>query len=506
LRPLPPSAACLVAGLLLLAPSARASAADDIPAIDRAVEEAMRFWHVPGVAVAIVHRGEVIYLQGHGGRDLRTGEPFTPDSVFPLASCSKAFTTAALALLVDEGKLSWDDPVRKHVAFFHLSDPLADRDVRIRDLLCHRTGVGSHDLLWYHAPWSPEEAVRRVGLLPLDKPFRTAFQYQSTMFTAAGFAVQSASGMRWEDFVRSRLLEPLGMTATVLTSTAAARNRDRATGYEPGDRGEPVPMPPYPLETPDAAGSVYSTARDLSRWLHFHLERGRAGEKRIVSESSLGETQRPQMVIPLEGIDRAIHPDTVQLSYGMGWVIQDYRGRRLVSHAGIIDGFRCHLTMVPDDNIGIVILANLHRTRLNQALSNTLVDRLLGLPVKDWNALLAAVVRRETASAEETLRLREAARHSGTRCSLPESAFVGSYENPAFGTVRVTMDHGRLIWTFNRFTAGLEHYQYDTFILPINALGRPLVRFTAGTAGEMEIMQVGGKMDIEFRRPGRRGP
>jgi CubicO group peptidase (beta-lactamase class C family) len=466
--------------------------------VDKLVRDAIRFWHVPGAAVAVVRNDEVIYLKGHGFRDAATGQPVTPDTVFPLASCSKSFTTAALAMLVDEGKLGWDDPVRKHVSFFHLADPLADRDVRIRDLLCHRTGVGSHDLLWYRSTLMPEEAVRRVGLLPLDRPFRTAFQYQSTMFTAMGFAVRSASGMPWEEFVRTRLLRPLGMKSTVCTSTAI-HGDDRATGYEPGERGEAVAVPAYPLDHPDAAGSVHSTARDLAAWLRFQLNDGELSGKRLVSAASLGETHRPQMVIPLAPIDRATQPDTVQMSYGMGWVIQDYRGRRLVSHAGIIDGFRCHLAMAPDDRVGVVILANLHRTRMNQALSNAIIDQLLGLTPKDWNGILAAVVKREAAEADDVLRAREATRHRGTSPSQA-AAYVGVYEHPAFGSVRVTLEDGRLLWTFNAFRAPLEHYQYDTFTLPLNVLGLPLVRFTPGAAGPMETVHVGGKLDVEFRR------
>lgn len=501
---MPPSAAWPLACLVLLAPAARVRA-DDAAALDALVDNARQFWHVPGVAVAVVRGGEVVYLKGHGVRDVASGAPMTPDTVFPLASCSKGFTSAALAVLVDEGKLAWDDRVRKHVPSFHLADPMADADVRLRDLLCHRTGVGSHDLLWYRAPWSPEEAVRRIGLVPLDKPFRTAFQYQSTMFTAAGFAVRSAGGVPWEEFVRSRLLEPIGMKSTATSAAALAKSAERATGYEPGERGEPVPMPAYPLDKPDAAGSVFSTARDLAPWLRFHLDGGTAGGKRLVSAAALGETHRPQMVIPMAGLDRAVHPDTVQMSYGMGWVIQDYRGHRLVSHAGIIDGFRCHLTMAPDDKVAVVVLANLHRTRLNQALSNALVDRLLGLPAKDWNAILGAVVRQEAAEADATLLARENARHRGTRPSLPAAAFVGSYEHPAFGTARVKLESGQLVWTFNSFSAPLEHYQFDTFSLPIGFLGMPLVRFTPGTGGVMESLHVGGKLDVEFRRAAKPG-
>ena len=161
----------------------------DPAAIDAIVKKSLDAWHVPGVAVAVVRDGEVIYLKGHGVKSLDADDPVTPDTLFPIGSCTKAFTTAAMAILVDEGKMAWDDPVRKHLSYFHLGDPLADKEVTLRDLVCHRTGLAPHDLLWYRSPWPPEEIVRRAGLLPLDQPFRTRFQYQSTMFTAAGLAV-----------------------------------------------------------------------------------------------------------------------------------------------------------------------------------------------------------------------------------------------------------------------------------------------------------------------------
>jgi CubicO group peptidase (beta-lactamase class C family) len=480
------------------APAGAAEGPFDPRAVDALAKHALQTWHVPGVAVAIVRDGEVVYLKGHGVRDVATGEPVTPDTVFPLASCTKAFTTAALAVLVDEGKLGWDDPVRRHLPSFRLGDPLADRDVRIRDLLCHRTGLRGHDLLWYRAPWAPEETVRRAGLLPLDRPFRSAFQYQSTMFTAAGLAVGSASGTPWDAFLRERLLGPLGMKNTACTSTDATKAADRATGHRLNERGEPEPVPYYPQPVPDAAGSVHSTARDLARWVRFQLGDGTAGGKRLVSAASLTETHRPQMVVRLEGSDRAMHPDTVQMSYGLGWVIQDYRGRRLVSHAGAVDGFRCHLTMVPDAHLGIVLLCNLQHTRMNLALSNRIVDRLLGLPARDWDRLFLDVARQEAAAERE--RARQARRHAGTRPSKELAAYAGDYEHPAYGTVRVTLERGKLVWDWRDFHAALEHFHYDTFTLPVEFLGNPEVQFTLNEAGGVERMHVFGHMDIEFRR------
>ena len=200
----------------------------DARSLDIIVLDALKAWHVPGASVVIVRDDKVIYLQGHGVRELGKDDPVTPETLFPLASCTKGFTTAALALLVDEGKLEWDDPVRKHLPWFHLADALADKAVTVRDLVTHRTGLAGHTFLWYHAPWSPEEAVKKAGSLPLDKPFRSAFQYQSTMFTAAGLALAATAKMPWEQFIQERLFDPLEMHSATSSSAEAkvARNRD----------------------------------------------------------------------------------------------------------------------------------------------------------------------------------------------------------------------------------------------------------------------------------------
>ncbi len=472
----------------------------DLNAVDAAVKKSLDAWQVPGVAVAIVRDGEVIYLKGHGVKSLDADGPVTPDTIFPIGSCTKAFTTTAMAILVDEGKMGWDDPVRKHLSYFHLGDPLADRDVTLRDLVCHRTGLAPHDLLWYRSPLSPEEVVRRAGLLPLDRPFRTTFQYQSTMFTAAGLAVGSTAGQPWQDFVQKRLFDPLGMTASCFTSTAAAKSADRAAGHRLNRLGRPEVVDYYPEKVPDPAGSIHSTARDLAQWAMFQLGDGKWKDRRIVSSANLAETHAPQMVIRLEGIERDLHPDTVLMNYGMGWVLQDYRGVGLCSHAGAIDGFRAHITLIPEKRIGIVLLSNLQYTRMNLALSNSLVDLLLGLPRKDWNGLCAEAVREDEAAAAERARERESHRARDTTPSRELAAYAGDYENPAYGTVRVTLEKGALVWTWNDFTTPLEHYQHDTFTAPLESLQAPQIAFSLNADGAVDAMKVSAPMNVEFRR------
>ncbi|HZV03543.1 MAG TPA: serine hydrolase [Gemmataceae bacterium] len=494
-----PRTILLLAALFCFAPSARADCLD-ARAVADLVERTLKHWHVPGIAVAIVRGDEVIYLQGHGVRSIENGAKITPDTLFPIASCTKGFTTTAMALLVDEGKMNWDDSPRKYVPYFHLSDPLVDREVTLRDLVTHRTGLRDHFFLWYRSPWTQEERIRRFAHLPLDKPFRTTFQYQSTMFTVAGLAVAKASGMPWADFVQKRLLDPLDMKATRFTTTAIAEIADRASSHCLDAEKKPRLMEPYLMKDPEPAGSIQSNAHDLSKWLRFQLNNKMVNGKPLVSDRNLNEMHTPQIVIPLDDIDRIQFPQTNQMSYGMGWVIQDHFGHRLLQHAGAIDGFRCHFTLVPEARLGIVLLCNLHQTRMNIALSNSLLDVLLGLRKRDWNAIVEAAEDKDNAEAERKDQEKQRHRHPDTKPSRELAGYIGTYQHPAYGTVRIALENGRLIWQWHQWNATLEHYHYDTFRLPIEKMGEPLVVFTLDAKGAVARMKVLGHLDVEFTR------
>jgi CubicO group peptidase (beta-lactamase class C family) len=479
---------------------AAASQPIDSAAIDRTVQEAMRYWQVPGVAVAIVRDDAVIYLKGFGVKEIGKKDPVTPDTLFPLASCTKAFTTTAMAILVDEGKMGWDDPVRRHVDFFHLSDPSADALVTLRDLVSHRTGVGSHELLWYRSPWSQEEIIRRIGKVKLDYPFRSTFHYQTTMFTTAGWAVSKASKSTWPDFVQKQILNPLEMNNTNFTTTVTLKSPDHASPHRKNGEGKLEIMPWYQIDKPEPAGSVNSCARDLAQWVRFQLGDGSFNGQRLVSAKNLGETHTPQTIIRLDGNVRDMNPDSLQISYGMGWVIQDYRGQLLVSHAGAIDGFRAHLTLVPKAKLGIVLLNNLDHTQMNLALSNALVDLLLGLSKKDWNAYVGEQVRKQEAAAQARYRERQASRKSGTKPSRELSAYAGTYEEPAYGTATISLENGSLVWKWSTFADELEHFQDDTFTIQNPLLGNSRVTFTLGPDGAVATMKVLDVMNVEFKR------
>jgi CubicO group peptidase (beta-lactamase class C family) len=477
------------------------AAEPDSAKIDAQVATALKEWDVPGAAVIVVTPESMAHLKGYGVRELG-GKPVTPDTVFPLASCTKAFTSAVVARLAERGRLRWDDPVRKYLPDFHLSDPAADALVTLKDLGSHRTGVGPHDLLWYRAPWSQEEMVRRVGKLPLDRPFRTEMQYQSIMFTALGQAAAKAGGKPWADLVRELLLDPLEITAASFTTPEAARHADRAAGHRLGVDGKLAVVPWYEQREPNPAGSLNASARDLGPWLRFQLSGGRLGDSRIVGEEALRETQSPQIVIRMNDEARALSPETQQICYGLGWTVQDYRGHLQVLHAGLIDGFRIHLTLLPKDGYAFAILANREATRMNLALSNSLTDLLLGLPAKDWNTYLLGVERQARDAAAVAARQDELARGRDPRPpGAPLGKLAGKYEEPAYGTAVIREVKDSLVWEWGSWKVPLEHYASDTFRL--RAEGNSYLDGTFLTfvvkAGEPREFRLGGQI---FRRTG----
>ena len=470
----------------------KAGTADPEPAaVDRVMADALKAWDVPGAALVVVKDDRVVLLKGYGRKHLAEPAPVTPDTLFPLASCSKAFTSALLAALVGEGKLGWDDPVRTHLPGFHLSDPHADALVTIRDLLSHRTGVGGNDLLWYRSPWGVDEVVKKIEKLPLDYPFRGGFAYTSVMYMAAGRLAAARTGQPWEKLVREKLTDPLGMKGVAFTTTEIPPTADRATGHKAGKDGTVGAIPWYEMSEPNPSGSVNATARDLGAWLRFHLAGGVFDSKRLVAEAALAETVTPQNIIRLEGLAKVMNPDTVQLSYGMGWVICDHRGRRVVAHGGMIDGFRVQITFLPDERIGFAVLNNLDGTRMNQAVTNTLIDLYCGLPTRDWNAFFRKVVADEAAAKRAATEARNAARKPGTKPSLPPARYAGEYADPAYGTVTVTEADGKLTLAWSNFRGPLEHFQNDVFRIADGYLEDNLVGFGVAPGGATAVQLLG---------------
>jgi len=370
-----------------------------------------------------------------------------------------------------------------------LSDPSAN-EATFRDLLTHRTGLASHDYLWYRATWSPQDAVRRAGLLPLEHPFRTRFQYQSVMVAAAGFAAGKAADAPWETLIEQRIFRPLDMTQARCTTPPASANR--ASPHKLDSTGRVRVMPWYEQSLPNPAGSIHASAHDLVGWLQFQLSDGAWHGRKLLSAAGLKETHTPQMALRLEGLQRDANPETQLMSYALGWVVQDYRGHLLVSHAGALDGFRAHITLIPKNGLALTLLANRHQTRMNLALSNTVVDRLLGLPPRDWNRFYLDLARKEEESAQDKRRTHFNSRRPDIPPSVPLSSLAGFYEHPAYATAAVSVRDGMLHWDWSGFHGRMQHYTGDEFEIDDENLIENGVKFQIkdGKAAGLEFLNL----------------
>ena len=472
----------------------------DTAAIDRVVRAAMKAWRIPGVAVAVV-QGDEVYLQGYGVKEVGTEDPITPNTLFAIASMTKSFTTASMAILVDEGKMSWDDHPRKHLQYFKLSDPVADACVTMRDLVSHRTGMPRHDWLWCVAERTADEIVRRYGLAPRSTSFRSAYEYANVPFSAAGLAVGAAADCTWQEFLQQRIFDPLGMGATCRVSVTEA-SPDHSHGHVK-HKGKVVLVPPPEHDNSTAAGAINASAQDISKWLRLQLNDGEFEGTQIISKVNLDETKKPHMVVPCENPDKhGIDHGTNLSSYCLGWNKQEYRGEIIVSHGGWLRGFTSNTTLIPRLKTGFTVLANLAIDGPVECLANGLRDAILGLPKRNWNADIKVVQKAVAREARE--KKAKEVRHKRTRPSREMEAYVGEYEDPAYGAVSVSLADGKLAFKYGETEYRLKHYHFDTFVgesVHPERWEDISMTFTLGPDGEVaavKTLQPG--FEVEFRR------
>ncbi|MGH7783135.1 MAG: serine hydrolase domain-containing protein, partial [Candidatus Binatia bacterium] len=355
------------------------------PGFDEYVNKAMKDWDVPGMAIAIVKDDKVLYAQGFGLREVGKTAPVDEHTIFAIGSSSKAFTATSIAMLVDDKKLKWDDHVSEYLPKFQLFDPYVTREMTVRDLLTHRIGLERGDQLWYATAYSRDDVLRRIRYLEPSSSMRSKFGYQNIMFLAAGQIIPSVTGKSWDDFVTERIFTPLGMKETGTTIRTLSNSSDVSTPHQKID-GKLQPVPWRLIDNIGPAGSINSNVVDMAQWLRLQLGNGKYEGKQLVTESSLNETHTPQTIIRLEGPYKIFYPDAHFFSYGMGWFLSDFRGKKLAEHGGAIDGMRAEVAMIPEANVGIVILTNVSGTLLPQFLCYRIFDSYMGQPVRDWQA------------------------------------------------------------------------------------------------------------------------
>lgn len=451
-------------------------------------------WKMPGTAVLVVRGDQVILAEGYGFRDLEKKLPVTPQTVFPIGSVTKAFTALTVGMMVDDGKLAWDKPVRSYIPSFRLRDPYATEHLTPRDLLSHRSGLPRHDLMWYGSPFSRAELFGRLAELEPNADLRTRFQYQNLMYMAAGQLVGQVSGRSWEDVVRERIFAPLGMRDSSLTTSALAAVANRSLGYREKEESEGGGIEEMPLRAMDAtgpAGSINSNVLDLAKWVRLQLGDGTFEGKRIVSEAALRETHTPQMIIPESRFLRNyLEEEQSYMLYGMGWYIHPFRGRTMLQHGGNIDGFSSFIGLLPRDKVGVVVLSSLSYSDFPYLLAFHVLDRALGLPEKDWDSTFWKQRREGEAAEAEQEKLAAQERKLGTRPSHPLEDYAGLYSHPAYGDLRIVRQGRGISYQLNGLSGDLDHWHYDTWNIPSGEARGVKVTFLGNALGEIASVSI----------------
>ncbi|MBR4549018.1 MAG: serine hydrolase [Oscillospiraceae bacterium] len=467
------------------------------------IAEELKLWDQPSIAVGIVKDGEVVLREGFGFANAEKNLPAGPDTMYQIGSSSKAFTAAAAALLVDRGLLDWDRPVVEYLPWLRFQDDFTTLNATVRDMLCHRTGLPRHDAYWINGPCTRREMAENLRNMQPAWSFRSMWCYQNTCYVTVGLLIEALSGMSWEEFVRKELLEPLGMDRTTFYVDAISADPDHADPYardlptdlhgwkridflksDREDMAAGIGAPYGP------AGSIMSTVNDMLKWLQFNLDEGKVGETQLISEANMKEIHKPQMLMAQPLL--VPFPEQDFYSYAMGWFTETHRGHLMVEHGGNIDGFSALVTMIPDQKLGIVTLTNFNNSFDTYSTTYEIVDAYLGVEDGDWNKrwreLIAQVMEAQVSQMAEM----NGEPAAGTSPSHPLESYVGTYVNPTYGELVISLEGERLGFLYNKDFSPLAHFHYDSFRIdnPRALLSDMLLKFETdkrGTVGSVAI-------------------
>ena len=460
------------AAVLCGAVPVRAQRGPDMAAFDQYVTKALRDWNGVGLGIAIVHGDSLLFAKGYGVLELGKPARVNEHTRFAIGSTTKAMTSAALAMLADEGKLRWDDRVIDYIPELRLYDAYATRELTIRDLLTHRTGMPGTDLFWAidenALPFA--EVIRRLRFVQPNASFRSTWTYQNVMYAMSGTVIERVSGMPWDAFIRSRIFAPLAMNESeALVSQIRGKANVAVPHAEIRDTVRVVPIKSTDGVAP--AGSVWSSVTDMAKWMRFVLDSGRVGSTRLISLANFRELVAPQMRAPMAQYPalEVAAPNT--FSYALGWFVQDYHGKTVWMHTGSINGMSAIIGLLPDERVGVYVLANLDHIELRHALMYQAFDLFSTNPRRDWSAELKALM-----APKGPPRAADAGAHaSGAKQSVPLDKYIGTFADPAFGSIVVSMVNGMLSARWDKLNLGvLDHWDFDVFrSRPATALDEP---------------------------------
>ncbi|MGD0694087.1 MAG: serine hydrolase [Terriglobia bacterium] len=477
--------------LMMFGSAARAQEPDaaKLQGFDSYMEQVLKDWNTPGIGVGIVVKDKLVFAKGYGYRDYEQKLPFTPTTLSQIASNSKLFTAVAAGMLVEEGKLSWDKPVREAVPTIQFYNDQLNSNVTLRDMLSHRTGVTRHDLIWFKSPFTRKELFEKLKYLEPQEPMRTAFLYNNLMFSAVGEIIELKSGMRWEQFVRERILAPLDMGSTTYTISDMQKHPDHGVPYrEKRDSFELYKIPYYEdTEGVAPAGAIISNINELSHWLIALMNEGKYNGKQVLPPNVLKATLQPAIGLPnslgeSRGYWEILNPD-----YGMGRSIASYRGHLLTYHGGDLPGFHSQISFMPNDKIGVIVaVISDHSAPLYNVVSFNVYERLLGMDQTPWSQRQLQVRLANKKAGTQARAKAGEDRVPNTKPSHPLASYAGEFENPAYGILKIGLKGDQLEFGFHEFQFPLSHFHFDRFDTPDDEqYGRFSVNFGTNPQGDI---------------------
>jgi CubicO group peptidase (beta-lactamase class C family) len=433
--------------------------------------QVLKSFAVPGLSVSIVKDGKVVFAKGYGVRKLGESAAVDENTLFPIGSNTKAFTSALLASLVDAGKLKWDDPVYQRLPGFQMYDPYVSHEMTIRDLLTHRSGMGLGEgdlLFWPTTTYTRDEIIYRLRFMKPASSFRSRFAYDNLLYIAAGQIIPAVTGATWESYLRTKVLDPLGMKTTNLSAAEFKASANHAYPHQRLD-GVLRAIDFVSLDNAAPAGAINSSVVEMAKWVQLQLNRGEfpGGATRLFSEAQSKEMWTAQTILPNREFPGSLaHLNSSFGAYGLGWGLREYHGRQLVEHTGGVAGFVSRVMLVPEQNLGVVILTNAESSGAFDALLYHVLDHYIGAPKTDWVAAFKAAEDEQSSQAAVFMKNQDAHRAAEAKPALALEKYAGVYQDPWYGSATVRQESGGLVFTLDHTPAAvgdLQYWQYDTF-------------------------------------------
>ncbi|HVH08476.1 MAG TPA: serine hydrolase [Gemmatimonadales bacterium] len=480
--------------VLTLSASARAqdsaTVTRKLAGFDAWMTQVLKDWNVPGIGVGVVVKDKLTFARGYGYRDYGRKLPFTPTTVVPIASNTKLFTATAVGMLVDDGKIEWDKPVKQYVPSVRFYDDELNASVTIRDMLSHRTGITRHDLIWYKSDFTRKELFERLKYLEPTEPLRTTFLYNNMMYAGSGYMVELLSGKPWEQFVEERIFRPLGMTSSVFSIDDLVKQPDHGVPFTERRESDQLYEIPYYREAAGVgpAGSINSNITDLSKWLIALMNGGRFAGRQVIPASVVKATLEPSIAMPNALLETRGYGELLNSAYGMGRWSGSYRGHLLAYHGGDINGFHSQVSTMPYDSLGVIVLViSDHAAPLYNVVSYNVYERLLGLSETPWSQRLNDIRKKAKAAGARARAQAGSGQVKGTQPSHSLDDYAGEFEHPAYGVVTISKRRDSLSFGFHKINLPLTHFHYDRFDTPDDEQdGKWSVNFSTNPQGEID--------------------